>query len=53
MTQDTINKLGLATKIFGAVLFVACLGALVWSLFQPAVTTGPMPDPFQHQQQSK
>lgn len=43
MDQETINKLGLATKIFGAVLFVVCAGALIWSLFRPAVTEGPMP----------
>lgn len=52
MTQDTINKLGLATKIFGLVLVVACGAALIWSLTRPAVTDGPMPDPFK-QQQSK
>lgn len=50
MTQDTINKLGLATKIFGGVLFVVLLGAAIWSLFQPPVTEGPMPDPFKQQQ---
>lgn len=30
-------------KVFGAVLFAACLGALVWSLFRPPVKDGPMP----------
>jgi len=30
-------------KVFGAVLFAVCLGALIWSLFRPAVTDGPMP----------
>jgi hypothetical protein len=46
MDQSTIDKLGLATKIFGAVLFVTLLGAMIWSLTRPPVTEGPMPDPF-------
>lgn len=46
MDQSTINKLGLATKIFGAILFVACAVALIWSFTQPPVEKGPMPDPF-------
>jgi len=32
-----------AIKVFGAALFVFCLGALIWSLTRPPVTTGPMP----------
>jgi len=39
-----IKKLGLGIKIFGIVLMVLCGGALVWSLFRPPVTTGPMPN---------
>lgn len=46
MDQSTINKLGTATKIFGAILFAVLLGAMIWSLTQPPVTEGPMPDPF-------
>lgn len=46
MDQSTINKLGLAVKIFGFVLFVALLAGLVWSLTRPPITEGPMPDPF-------
>jgi hypothetical protein len=46
MEQSTIDKLGLATKIFGAVLFVVLLAGMIWSLTQPPVTEGPMPDPF-------
>jgi len=30
-------------KVFGAVLFTVCLGGIIWSLFRPAVKTGPMP----------
>ena len=43
MDQKTIDKLALGTKIFGGVLFAVCLGAIIWSLFRPPVTTGPMP----------
>jgi hypothetical protein len=52
MDQSTINKLGTATKVFGAVLFVVLAAAMAWSLTQPPVTNGPMPDPWP-QQQSK
>lgn len=30
-------------KVFGAVLFAVCLGAIIWSLTRPPVTNGPMP----------
>lgn len=40
--MDT-QKISLGIKIFGGVLFVICLGGLIWSLFRPAVTDGPMP----------
>lgn len=40
--MDT-KKLSLAIKIFGITLIVCCAGAIVWSLFRPPVTTGPMP----------
>lgn len=43
MDQKTIDRLALGTKIFGGVLFTVCLVALIWSLFRPAVTEGPMP----------
>lgn len=43
MANDPAPWAGKAIKIFGAVLFVACAGALIWSLFRPAVTHGPMP----------
>lgn len=41
-----IKTAGRAIQIFGAVLFVVLLGAMIWSLTQPAVTKGPMPDPW-------
>jgi hypothetical protein len=37
---------GTIIKVFGAVLFAVCLGAIIWSLTRPPVTNGPMPDPF-------
>lgn len=40
--MDT-TKISLGIKVFGGVLFAVCLGLLIWSLFRPAVTTGPMP----------
>lgn len=40
--MDT-QKVSLGIKIFGVVMFVVCGGALIWSLFRPPVTTGPMP----------
>lgn len=43
MANDPAPWLGKGIKIFGAVLFAVCLGALVWSLFRPAVKDGPMP----------
>ncbi len=46
MEQSTIDKLSLATKIFGGVLFVVLLAGMIWSLTRPPVTEGPMPDPF-------
>lgn len=49
MDQSTINKLGRATQIFGAVLFVVLFGVTIWSLTQPPVTEGPMPDPWKQQ----
>lgn len=43
------EKVALGIKIFGAVLFAVCAAGLIWSLFRPAVTTGPMPEmPLQH-----
>jgi len=43
--MDT-KKVATGLKIFGAVLFVLCLGGLIWSLFRPAVTHGPpVPEP--------
>jgi hypothetical protein len=51
MNQSTIDKVAIGIKVFGAVLFAVCLGALIWSLFRPPVTDGPMPpDPWQQQQ---
>jgi hypothetical protein len=40
---DRLAKYGTAIKVFGAVLFAVCAGGLIWSLFRPAVTHGPMP----------
>lgn len=52
MEQSTIDKVALGIKIFGGVLFAVCLGAIIWSLTRPPVTTGPMPpDPAPMQQQ--
>lgn len=31
---------------FGALLFIACLAAVIWSFTRPAVKEGPMPDPW-------
>ena len=44
MDQATIDKVGKGIKIFGVVLFVLCAGGLIWSLFRPPVTSGPMPE---------
>jgi hypothetical protein len=40
---DKLAKYGTAIKIFGAVLFALCAAGIIWSLFRPAVTHGPMP----------
>ena len=44
MDQATANKIGVGIKVFGVVLFVVCLGGLIWSLFRSPVTTEPMPE---------
>jgi hypothetical protein len=41
--SNLLPWLGTGIKVFGIVLFVVCGGALIWSLFQPPVTEGPMP----------
>jgi hypothetical protein len=41
--SDPLPWLGKGIKIFGAVLFVVCAAALIWSLTRPAITHGPMP----------
>lgn len=43
MANDPLPWLGKGIKIFGVVMIVVCGGALIWSLFRPAVTHGPMP----------
>jgi len=40
---DRLAKYGTAIKVFGAVLFALCAAGLIWSLFRPAITHGPMP----------
>lgn len=51
MEQQSIDKVALGLKIFGAVMFAVCLGGLIWSLFRPPVTDGPMPpDPVEQHQ---
>lgn len=44
--MTTKDKIKYGIQGFGALLFLVCLGAWIWSLTQPAVTTGPMPDPW-------
>lgn len=47
--MDT-TKVATGIKAFGVVMFVVCAGLLIWSLFRPAITTGPMPpDPTEQQ----
>ena len=43
MDQETSDKIGRGVQIFGAILFVFCLGAFVYSVIHP-VTSGPMPE---------
>jgi len=44
MEQEKINKIGKGVVIFGTVLFIFCLGAFIFSLTRPPVTSGPMPE---------
>lgn len=44
MEQAKIDKIGKGVTIFGAILFVFCLGAFIFSLTRPPVTSGPMPE---------
>jgi hypothetical protein len=41
--NDPLPWLGVAIKVTGVVMFVVASGLLIWSLFRPPVTTGPMP----------
>lgn len=43
MAGDPLPWLGKGIKIFGAILFVTCGVALIWSLTRPAVKDGPTP----------
>jgi len=40
---DRLGKYAVWIKVFGAVMFALCAAGLIWSLFRPAVTHGPMP----------
>jgi hypothetical protein len=44
MNQSEINKVSKVLMIFGGVLFVFCLGAFIFSLTRPPVTSGPIPE---------
>ena len=37
------DRVAKGIRIFGAVLFVLVLGAFIWSMCRPPVTTGPQP----------
>lgn len=41
LPKETAGRILVGT---GAALFVAALATLIWSLFQPPVTNGPMPE---------